>query len=64
MANYGLMDQIAALKWIQQNIKKFGGNPQAVTLFGYKTGAACIHFLMQSPAAVSGTINYPAVFIK
>ena len=54
MANYGLMDQIAALKWIQQNIKNFGGDPESVTMFGYRTGASCIHFLMQSPAAVAG----------
>ena len=54
MANYGLMDQIAALKWIQQNIAHFGGDPDSVTMFGYRTGASCIHFLMQSPAAVAG----------
>ena len=54
MANYGLMDQIAALKWVQQNIGHFGGDPESVTLFGYRTGASCAHFLMQSPAAVAG----------
>ena len=54
MANYGLMDQIAGLKWIQQNIQHFGGNPESVTMFGYRNGASCIHFLMQSPAAVAG----------
>ena len=57
MANYGLMDQIAALKWIQQNIRGFGGDPESVTMFGYRTGAACIHFLMQSPAAVAGRLE-------
>ena len=54
MANYGLMDQIAALKWIQQNIQHFGGDAESVTMFGHRNGAACIHFLMQSPAAVAG----------
>ena len=54
MANYGLMDQIAGLKWIQQNIQHFGGDPESVTMFGYRNGASCIHFLMQSPAAVAG----------
>jgi carboxylesterase type B len=54
MANYGLMDQIAALKWIQENIEQFGGDPNSVTLFGHNTGAACIHFLMQSPVVVPG----------
>lgn len=54
MANYGMMDQIAALKWIQENIAQFGGNPNAITLFGHQTGAAAIHFLMNSPAVVPG----------
>jgi neuroligin len=50
VANYGLMDQMAALHWIQQNIEKFGGNPSMVTLAGHGTGAACIDFLMSSPS--------------
>ena len=54
MANYGLMDQIAVLKWIQENIVHFGGDPENVTLFGHHTGAAAIHFLMQSPVVVPG----------
>lgn len=49
VANYGLMDQMAALHWIQQNIEKFGGNPSMITLVGHGTGAACIDFLMASP---------------
>lgn len=49
VANYGLMDQMAALHWIQQNIEKFGGNPTMITLVGHGTGAACIDFLMSSP---------------
>lgn len=49
VANYGLMDQMAALHWIQQNIEKFGGNPSMITLVGHGTGAACIDFLMSSP---------------
>ena len=32
--NYALLDQIAALQWIQRNIRKFGGNPENVTIFG------------------------------
>ena len=57
MANYGLMDQIAALKWIQENIQYFGGNPKSVTLFGHNRGAACIHYLMQSPVVVPGKLS-------
>ena len=58
MANYGLMDQIAALKWVTENIQQFGGNPQAVTLLGHNRGAAYIHYLMQSPAVVPGTLKH------
>lgn len=57
VANYGLMDQMAALHWIQQNIQKFGGDPNAVTLAGHGTGAACINFLMTSPTMVRGLFH-------
>nr|XP_040582172.1 neuroligin-4, X-linked-like [Lepeophtheirus salmonis] len=57
MANYGLMDQIALLKWIQENVRNFGGDPNRVTLFGHKYGAACIQFLMQSPVVVPGLFH-------
>lgn len=50
--NHGLMDQIAALHWVQENIGAFGGDPGSVTLLGHGTGAACIHFLMASRAVV------------
>lgn len=55
VANYGLMDQIAALHWIQQNIGHFGGDSKNITLMGHGTGAACINFLMISPAVMPGT---------
>lgn len=54
MANYGLMDQIAALHWIKENILSFGGDPENITLMGYEAGAACINFLMSSPAVTPG----------
>jgi para-nitrobenzyl esterase len=50
-SNYGLMDDIAALKWVQKNIAAFGGNPKNVTLFGQSHGAATQHFLAMSPLA-------------
>ena len=53
-ANYGLMDQIAALHWIQENVAAFGGDPHNVTLLGHGTGAACVHFLMMSSAVPDG----------
>ncbi|XP_023230529.1 neuroligin-4, X-linked-like [Centruroides sculpturatus] len=49
--NYGLMDQVAALHWIQENIGGFGGDPRNVTVFGHDYGAACTNFLMISPMA-------------
>ncbi len=49
--NYGLMDQIAALQWVQENIKKFGGDPANVTIFGESAGAMDVNLLMASPGA-------------
>ncbi|CAO1394324.1 unnamed protein product, partial [Diamesa hyperborea] len=57
VANYGLMDQMAALHWVQQNIIKFGGDSNMVTLAGHGTGAACIDFLMTSPTMVPGLFH-------
>jgi para-nitrobenzyl esterase len=49
--NYALMDDIAALKWIQRNIAAFGGDPQNVTIMGQSFGAATCHFISMSPLA-------------
>jgi para-nitrobenzyl esterase len=47
--NYGLLDQLQALKWVQENIRRFGGNPERVTVMGQSAGAVDICLLMVSP---------------
>ena len=49
--NYGILDLIAALEWVQLNISKFGGDPAKVTIFGESSGAMMVCFLMSSPLA-------------
>jgi para-nitrobenzyl esterase len=48
---YGLQDQIAALKWVQQNISQFGGDPTRVTIFGGSSGGGAVSLLAAAPAA-------------
>lgn len=47
--NYGLMDQLAALRWIQHNIARFGGDPSRVAIGGNSAGATSVNALMASP---------------
>lgn len=66
--NYGLQDQITALRWVRENISKFGGDPANITVFGQSAGAQDTGLLMTSPLskdlfqraiAESGTAYFP-----
>jgi para-nitrobenzyl esterase len=51
VANYGLLDQVQALKWVRANIEGFGGDPDNVTVAGQSAGGMSVNALMVSPAA-------------
>jgi carboxylesterase type B len=47
--NYALLDQVASLRWVADNIESFGGDPANVTLMGHGVGGALVNLLMLSP---------------
>jgi len=53
----GLKDQVMALQWIQENVRKFGGDPNRVTVFGAGDGASAVQLLMLSPSTTGYTMD-------
>ncbi|XP_075979907.1 uncharacterized protein LOC142979037 [Anticarsia gemmatalis] len=60
--NNGLLDQLAALQWIKDNIEDLNGDPSSVTLMGHSTGAACVSYLMLSP--ISNGLFHRAILMS
>ncbi|KXL49577.1 hypothetical protein M433DRAFT_546973, partial [Acidomyces richmondensis BFW] len=52
IGNYGFVDQINALKWVQQHIEDFGGDPKNVTAFGISAGSASVHYHILTESSI------------
>lgn len=61
--NFGLKDQALALKWVQQYIEYFGGNPDSVTLFGESAGGVSVNFHVLSTATKGELFSLTFIFI-
>lgn len=61
--NWGLKDQSLALKWVQENIAAYGGNPDNVTLFGQSAGATSVHYHMLSPISKGKLLQFRGFYL-
>lgn len=57
--NFGLMDLVAGVHWLKENLPSFGGDPQRITLMGHGTGAALANILVVSPVASGLSLYHP-----
>ena len=53
--NMGMKDQVAGLSWVKNNIERFGGNPELITIFGESAGGAAVSLQMLSPMSEGST---------
>lgn len=59
--NYGIKDQVMALKWIQRNVAAFGGDKERVTLYGNSYGAMCVSTHFFSPMSKGNYFHYKMI---
>jgi carboxylesterase type B len=62
--NAGLKDQVMALRWVQQNIAQFGGDPGNVTIFGVSSGGACVQYHLMSPMSTGEVATLHFVYFN